>query len=426
MSYIFFITILLVVFFLIGASALTAFNTAALSLGKFQTKESLKKSNFFLSNFFLTSWDRFYTTISVTKHLLYLLYAISLFFLFLLIFPNVEMHKSPLIFLFAAITIFIFLFLDFILRFFAKSFTNTTLIITSLISSIYLIFFLPISFLVLILVKFFFKKPKEEKPLKTFVSKDKVLEMIKDSELSTVLTINDQNIIASAITFKEKTAREIMIPRVDIFALNSKTTIKETTEFLISEDYSRIPVYQDSLDNIIGVLMYKDLLKIFSKMKDNKLSELEPISSIVKPVIYAPENIKIPKLFQQFKNEKIHIAIIVNEYGGTEGIVTIEDILEELVGEIKDEYDITEEKQFWQLPTGSFVVDAKMSIIDLEENLNIKIPHSVEYETIGGFIFHRAGTIPQKGWILHLDDYDIEVLISNERCIEKIRIQKHK
>ncbi|MFA6501683.1 MAG: transporter associated domain-containing protein, partial [Parachlamydiales bacterium] len=148
----------------------------------------------------------------------------------------------------------------------------------------------------------------------------------------------------------------------------------------------------------------------------------KPIENFVKPIIYAPENKKISKLFLEFKNKKTHLAIIVNEYGGTEGIVTIEDILEEMVGEIKDEYDIEEEKQYWQLPTGSFVIDAKMNIIDLEDQLKIKIPHSPEYETIGGYIFHIAGTIPSKGWKIHLEDFDIEVLISNERCIEKIRI----
>ena len=142
----------------------------------------------------------------------------------------------------------------------------------------------------------------------------------------------------------------------------------------------------------------------------------------MKPVIYAPENKKISKLFQEFKKEKIHLAIIVNEYGGTEGIVTIEDILEELVGEIEDEYDTEEERQFWKLPSGSVVVDAKMSIIDVEEKIGIKIPPSVEYETIGGYVFHRAGTIPSKGWKIHLEEFELEVLISNDRCIEKIRI----
>ncbi|MBN2479311.1 MAG: HlyC/CorC family transporter [Parachlamydiales bacterium] len=421
MSLLLFITIVLLVFFTIGANVLTAFNASLLNLGKFQTKEILNSASFLFKNFYLKSWEKFYTFLSVTKHLLYLLYAITFFFFFITLFPNLEIHSAWFIILFAALVLIVFLILDFFMRFFAKKSSKTTLKLTAFLSSLNLLIFLPLTWFILFLAKMTFKK-QNGYIIKGFVSKEKVLAMINDSELSTVLTQYDQNIIASVITLKEKVAREIMIPRVDIFAIDSNTSIKEASKYLLSEDYSRIPVYEETLDNIIGVLMYKDLLKIYTKLEENKNILNEKISTIVKPAIYCPENKKVSKLFQEFKNEKIHLAIIVNEYGGTEGIITIEDILEELVGEIKDEYDVGEERQFWRLPSGDIVVDAKMTIIDLEEKLNIKIPHSVEYETIGGFIFHKAGTIPTKGWKMHLDDFDMEVLISNERCIEKIKI----
>ena len=116
------------------------------------------------------------------------------------------------------------------------------------------------------------------------------------------------------------------------------------------------------------------------------------------------------------------MAIIVDEYGGTEGIVTIEDILEELVGEIEDEYDIGEENPFWEIPGGGWVVDAKMTILDIEEQLGIRSPTNPEYETIGGYVYHCAGTIPGKGWRLSHDEFELEVLSSNERGIKKIKV----
>jgi CBS domain containing-hemolysin-like protein len=230
------------------------------------------------------------------------------------------------------------------------------------------------------------------------------------------------------VSFKERIAREVMVPRIDVFSLSSDTTIKEAAENFLSEGYSRIPVYKDSVDHIIGVLHYKDILRIYAGTVEGKQGVKElyvPIEAFVKPVLYTPETKKISHLLQEFRSKQIHLAIVVDEYGGTEGIVTIEDILEELVGEIADEYDIEEEVMFSVLPTGGWVVDARMNIIDIEEDLGIKIPQGPEYDTIGGYIFHRAGSIPSKGWRLHHDDFDLEILSSNDRSIDKIRITPH-
>lgn len=414
--------------FLIGAAILAGFNVSILKLGKFQTKEILKNTIFLFKNFLQKEkWEQFYFLISVTKNILYLLYSITAFLFLTIIFPNIEILHRKYLFFLIFIIILIFMTVDLLIRSIAETHTKIILKITAPITSVYISFFLFITFPFLSLTRLILKKPKEEfTSKKTYLIKEKVLEMIKDSELSTVLSSSDQNSIAAYITFKEKVAREIMIPRIDVFALNARTSIKDACQILLKENYSRIPVYEENLDKIVGVLMYKDLLEIYTKSEENKNVLNESVETILKPVIYAPENKKISKLFQEFKNKKIHMAIIVNEYGGTEGIVTIEDILEEVVGEIKDEYDIEEEKHFCKLPSGSLVIDAKMSILDLEDQLKIKIPSSPEYETIGGYIFHIAGTIPTKGWKIHLEDFEIEVLASTERSIEKIRITPNK
>jgi putative hemolysin len=150
------------------------------------------------------------------------------------------------------------------------------------------------------------------------------------------------------------------------------------------------------------------------------------IESLIKPVVFTPETKKISVLLQEFRNKKNHLAIVVDEYGGTEGIVTIEDILEELVGEIEDEYDIQQADLISSLASGGWIIDAKMGIIDIEEEIGIQIPPGPEYDTIGGYVFHKAGSIPTKGWKVHLDEFDLEVLSSDERSINKIKITPHK
>jgi CBS domain containing-hemolysin-like protein len=419
-------TLISLIFFIIGASILTALNSSLLNLGKFEAKESIKTSLFIFKIFFLNKkWEKFYILISITKHVLYLLYAISFFLFLTLFFPKIEDPSNrKYIILIIFLVVILYLLIDILMRFISRRFAKKTIFYLSPIASVYLTIFFPITSFVLLFSKFFFKEDIKQSK-RSFLSKDQVLEMIKASELSLALLPQDQLMIASFITFKEKVAREIMIPRVDIFAIEDTTTLKEALTLISKENYSRVPIFHESIDNITKVLMYKDLLEIFSK-KDFEKALNEPIEKYAKPILYAPENKKISRLFQEFRSKKIHLAIIVNEYGSTEGVVTIEDILEELVGEIKDEYDVLEDKQFWQLPSGSLIVDAKMSIIDIEDQLKISIPHSTEYETIGGYIFHVAGTIPSKGWILKNDEFTIEILISNERCIEKIKITPRK
>lgn len=255
--------------------------------------------------------------------------------------------------------------------------------------------------------------------------KGKLFEYLSESELGRYLDKTEIKLIRTVISFKDRIVREVMVPRIDVFSLSSDTTIREAVRCFSIEGYSRIPVYKDNADKIIGVLLYKDILSIYTRHLENKEPEhsLEnSVEHLVKPALYTPETKKIAQLLQEFKNKQIHLAIVVNEYGGTEGIVTIEDILEELVGEIEDEHDTQEEKIYVPISSGGWIVDAKMSILDLEDDLNVRIPQSFEYDTIGGYIFHRTGAIPSKGWKGHLDNLDLEILSSDERSIHKIKI----
>ncbi len=230
----------------------------------------------------------------------------------------------------------------------------------------------------------------------------------------------ERKLILSVANFKERDVREVMVPRIDVTCISEDTTIQEAAEIFLKERYSRLPVYQDNIDHIAGVLLYKDILSAYAHSKKG-----DTTLSLIKPVVYTPETKKISQLLQEFRSKQIHLAIVVDEYGGTEGIITIEDILEELVGEIADEDDVDQEVLYSVLPSGGWIVDARMGILDIEKELAIQIPQSPEYDTLGGYIYHRAGAIPAKGWRLHHDDFDLEILSSDERSIEKVRIMPH-
>lgn len=397
-------------------------------IGLIGAKELLEKKRTFLFYPLLKKylsydiWDNFNRIISLTSRLLHLLFAFS-FFLFLVSeIPDHQREGLEISLLISATIAFLLIVLIYLLcSIIATVLGKESFLFSSPFVYIYIILFFPITGpLLAIRKKISHYKPSQ--PTRTHLIKEKVQSLIEDIGLYRLLTPIEQRLLTSFLTFHDIVAREVMIPRVNVVSIPATSTVGYALKVFNEEEYSRIPVYGENLDHILGLLMYKDLMKFVSDSEDPKATAEVLVKTLIKPVIYAPENKKISGLFQEFRLKQTHMAIIVNEYGGTEGIITIEDILEELVGEIEDEYDIQEEPQFWKLPSGCWVVDAKMSIIDIENKLGIQIPHHPEYETIGGFVFHRAGTIPSKGWTLSLDEYKLEVLISNERCIEKIRI----
>lgn len=416
---------LLALIFLLGSCLMTGITSAMQSLGKTQIEELCDEMRLrTLGRWLFIKKNRDFVNFSLifTKNLLLICYAITAFTFLFSLFP--EQLKSLKIFISFLITLSAFYLADFSI--YSLSLLRPKIFFKAAypFSTLFLILSWPLSSLLFKLLKNLFPSPKT-KEIASFRIKDKILEILHDSEFAPYLDPHDQKLILSVVSFKERIAREVMVPRIDMFCLSADTTIKEAAKSFLSEGYSRIPIYRDSVDNIIGVLYYKDVLNLYAKSTEKKdsLAELStPIEDLVKPVLYTPETKKISHLLQEFRSKQIHLAIVVDEYGGTEGIVTIEDILEELVGEIADEYDYGEEALFSRLPSGEWIVDAKMGIIDIEEELGIKIPQSPEYDTIGGYIFHRAGTIPSKGWRLHHDDFDLEVLSSDERSIEKIRI----
>src|SRR5579872_4145428 len=431
---------LLAFLFLCGASLLTGASTALQRIGRFHAQEEFKNITglrffqFFLKwSFKEKKWQGIFFTLNFTRLLLQLVYGICAFFFLLSTDPfshALEAHDHGFqwnilwILTILAITIAASLLIDFLMSLLALIKPRIFLRVLSPIISFLLFICSPFTLLFLKSLKIFIPSHKKE-ATPSFSMREKILEVLHESELSPYLDPNDQKLILSVVSFKERIAREIMVPRIKVFSLSADTTLQDAVKEFLDEGYSRIPVFRDNVDHVIGVLHFKDVLSMYAKATKNKEEAKYfklPIENLVKPVLYTPETKKISVLLQEFRSKQIHLAIVVDEYGGTEGILTIEDILEELVGEIADEYDIEEEVLFSPLPSGGWIVDARMSILDIAEKLNLRIPQSPEYDTIGGYVFHRAGSIPSKGWRIHHDDFDLEVLSSNERSIEKIRI----
>lgn len=311
---------------------------------------------------------------------------------------------------------------DYLPRIFGARFPQTALRLCTPFSSLFMFLAFPFTYIFLRISQSLPKIVHFDNILE-HVGRDEIINMLQRADLGS--DIHERKLMESAVTFKERIAREIMVPRVDVFSLPAEMSIGESARVSEEEGYSRIPIYRNTVDNIVGVLMYKDVLSKFIEyeQKGNDPAILQaPISSIQKSILHIPETKKISSLLQEFRKKQVHLAIVVDEYGGTEGIVTIEDILEEIVGEISDEYD-EEEELFYAQPDGSWIVDARMNILDVEEDLDVEIPQEGEYDTVGGFIFHSTGMIPPKGFVIHQNNFDMEILKSNDRCVEKVRIK---
>lgn len=323
----------------------------------------------------------------------------------------------PMLLPITLLSLFAFSFLlgDYLPKVLVSRYPAAVLRYSATLSSLYIFLLLPISWPLYLLCR---RIVQLEMPAP---AGHELLEMIEQLHTSSKLELHDKKLIESVVDFRHKLAKEVMVPRVEIFSLPATLSIREAAKLLDPEGYSRIPVYHSSIDEISGVLMQKDILRNYMESeskRDFSLLEL-PVSTIIKEVIFTPETKPISVLLQEFRSKKVHMAIVVDEYGGTEGIVTIEDILEQIVGEIADEYD-QEEPLFTPQVEGGWIVDAKMSLLDVKEMLDISIPEEGDYDTLAGFVFHCAGSIPSKGFIIHRDNLEITVLSSNDRMVEKV------
>jgi putative hemolysin len=221
------------------------------------------------------------------------------------------------------------------------------------------------------------------------------------------------------VEFSETTVKEVLVPRTEMFGLNVMTPVEEAVDTIIEKGHSRIPVYQDDLDHIVGILHAKDLLLHIWKHGKDDLLNIKKI--IRKPPLFSPETQKIRELLAKMRSRRTHLAIVVDEFGGTAGIVTLEDIIEELVGEIRDEFDY-EEAPVRQVNSTTWIVDAKLSISDLRDATGVALKESKDYESVGGFVVAEYGNIPRTGTILSFPGLKLRILASDARHVEHVEV----
>jgi CBS domain containing-hemolysin-like protein len=232
---------------------------------------------------------------------------------------------------------------------------------------------------------------------------------------------SSREMIENILEFTHILVREIMIPRTEIVAVSTEATIEEIIKEVIETRHTRIPVYRGTIDNIIGILNVKDLLTFWSK----QITKEDILTCLTKPY-YIPETKNTHLLFYELKENKKHIAIVIDEYGGTSGLVTLEDLLEEIVGEISDEQNgDTVVGGISPLPDGSVIVDGRTEIEKIEENLNINLKKG-KYETLSGLILNSTKRIPLTGEKFQIEGLEISIENADERSIKKVKIKKLK
>lgn len=246
-------------------------------------------------------------------------------------------------------------------------------------------------------------------------TEDEIKSLIDETDAED-LEEEEREIIRSVFEFGETVAREIMTPRIDISGIKDTLTVAECIDRIKESRHSRFPIYHENIDDVVGVVHVKDLLRL---MAENKLDT--PISQLAKRIDFVPETMPLNDLLQLMKNSRSQIVLVVDEYGGTEGLVTMEDVIEELVGEIEDEYDL-EEKEFHRRPDGSIMVKARMPLYELNEALDTKLPESEEYDSLGGYVFSELGRIPTAGETLEASGYTLHVHSATQRQIQIIHM----
>ena len=251
-----------------------------------------------------------------------------------------------------------------------------------------------------------------------FITEEELRMLVNVGEEEGFIDEDEREMIDSIFEFNDTLVREVMVPRIDIHAVDVEESLEEVIKLVLKAGHSRIPIYEQTIDNIVGVIYAKDLLKIFFEPVKEKVS----LKKMMRPAYYVPESKKVRDLFAELRKEKVHMAIVLDEYGGTAGVATIEDLIEEIVGEIQDEYD-REELPIKELEDGSFLVNARTSIYEINEEIELDLPDD-EYDTISGIVFHHLGRLPDEGEELKIGNLQIIVEKIVGRRMEKLRLRK--
>jgi CBS domain containing-hemolysin-like protein len=250
-------------------------------------------------------------------------------------------------------------------------------------------------------------------------AEDEILSLMEQACLDD-LCEDEREMIRSVLELSDTVAREIMTPRVDVEGLKHDLTVQDCLSIVRESRYTRFPVYHEKLDDIRGIIHVKDLLRCIAENNGE-----QPILPLLKAINFVPETMPISDLLKQMQHKRAQMVLVVDEYGGTSGIVCMEDIIEELVGKIEDEYDHAD-TNLQQRPDGSYLIDARMPVADLNEELDLHLPESDEYDSLGGYMLMTLGHIPAPKESIETEEVHLSILSANPRQIISIRLELKK
>jgi CBS domain containing-hemolysin-like protein len=261
------------------------------------------------------------------------------------------------------------------------------------------------------------EEQREEKEEDREASEEEIETFIDEATEEGIIDKGEDELLRSVVEFGDTVVREVMTSRVNMVCIRKDSTIDNLKDLIIKEKYSRIPVYKDRLDNMEGIVMAKDILEY----SDDK-HKAQPIEALIRPVAFVPESMPVQDLLREFQKVKTKMAIVVDEHGGVSGLVTMEDVVEEIVGEIQDEYD-TEEAQIVENGPLDFTVSGSTEVEELEELFDVDLAED-DFITVGGLITHDLGRLPFKGETLTIKGLQLEVLDVDQKRVKKLRIRR--
>jgi CBS domain containing-hemolysin-like protein len=273
----------------------------------------------------------------------------------------------------------------------------------------------PLAQLVVAVNRLFMGRGDEVPHSLPFIIEEEIKTLVDAGEEGGFIEEEEKEMIYSIFEFGDTLAREVMVPRIDMVAIEVSTSVSDALDVVMRAGHSRIPVYENTIDNIVGILYAKDLLKYWS----DETSSLK-LRDLLRNVYYIPESKKVDELLQELQQRKVHIAVVVDEYGGTAGLVTIEDILEEIVGEIQDEYD-SEEAFMEVVSDNEIIFNARMDLDDVNHIMDLELPTD-RSDTLGGLVYSNLGRVPVIGDKVRIEIVEITVLSVERRQIKKVKV----
>ncbi len=251
-----------------------------------------------------------------------------------------------------------------------------------------------------------------------YVTEEEIKTLVDAGQEEGVIESEEKDMIYSIFQFGDTSVREVMVPRLDMIAVRIDTPLEEAIHTVLEAGHSRIPVYDDNIDHIKGLLYAKDLLKLWGRAGNG-----DALKRLLRPAYFVPEGKNALDLLQEMQLKRVHLAVVVDEYGGTAGLVTLEDLIEEIIGEVQDEYDQNEPEPYRQISEDEVICSARLDLDDLNELLGIDLPTD-ENDTVGGFIYSQVGEVPVPGAVIETGQVRLEVLSVDQRRIGEVRVTR--